>query len=91
MAPQALSLMNSEWMDAAATELANRLSEPLSGESETQLGSENDSWITRLFERVLSRHPKPNELNACREYLFGHSRRELALVLLNTNEFAFVP
>jgi len=91
VAPQALSLMNSEWMDAAATELANRLSEPLSGESEASRDAEIGVWITRLFERVLSRSPKPNELNACREYLVGRSRRELVLVLLNTNEFAFVP
>lgn len=91
VAPQALSLMNSEWMDAAATELANRLLETLTGEHDTYLGYENDDWIARLFERVLSRQPNPDELDACRDYLIGRSRHELALVLLNTNEFAFVP
>ena len=91
VAPQALSLMNSEWMEAAATELANRLSDPLPGESSGNQGADNDVWIVRLFERVLSRAPNQSELNACREYLEKQSRAELALVLLNTNEFAFVP
>ena len=91
VAPQALSLMNSEWMEAAATELANRLSDPLPGESSGNQGDDNEVWIVRLFERVLSRAPNQSEVNACREYLAGRSRSELALVLLNTNEFAFVP
>ena len=91
VAPQALSLMNSEWMEAAATELANRLSDPLPGESSGNQGADNDVWIVRLFECVLSRAPNQSEVNACREYLAGRSRSELALVLLNTNEFAFVP
>jgi len=91
VAPQALSLMNSEWMEAAATEMAQHLSDNLSEQLSEQRGPDNDTWIVRLFERVLSRAPNQSELNACREYLGKQTRAELALVLLNTNEFAFVP
>jgi hypothetical protein len=91
VAPQALSSMNSEWMAAAATEMAQHLSDNLSEQLSEQRGPDNDTWIVRLFERVLSRAPNQSELNACREYLGKQTRAELALVLLNTNEFAFVP
>jgi hypothetical protein len=91
VAPQALSLMNSEWMAEAATKMAQSLSDQLSEQLSEQQGTDNDTWIVRLFERVLSRAPNPSELNACRDYLGKQSRAELALVLLNTNEFAFVP
>ena len=91
VAPQALSLMNSEWMEEAATKMAQSLSDQLSEQLSEQQGTDNDTWIVRLFERVLSRAPNQSELNACRDYLGKQSRAELALVLLNTNEFAFVP
>jgi hypothetical protein len=91
VAPQALSLMNSEWMAEAATKMAQSLSDQLSEQLSERQGTDNDTWIVRLFERVLSRAPSPSELNACRDYLGKQSRAELALVLLNTNEFAFVP
>jgi hypothetical protein len=83
--------MNSEWMAEAATKMAQSLSDQLSEQLSEQQGTDNDTWIVRLFERVLSRAPNPSELNACRDYLGKQSRAELALVLLNTNEFAFVP
>lgn len=87
VAPQALSLLNSEWVEHVATVLGDELSV----KSYEPSGNDGDDWIVRLFERVLSRAPKPSELHACREFLQERSKAELVLVVINTNEFAFIP
>ncbi|MFM8396401.1 MAG: DUF1553 domain-containing protein, partial [Pirellula sp.] len=54
--------------------------------------SAGNTDIEGLFRALLSREPTPNEQSKCRSYLDnGRTLQELALVLLNSNELAFVP
>jgi hypothetical protein len=48
--------------------------------------------IEGLFRSLLSRDPTPQEQSMCESYLDeGRTLQELALVLLNSNELAFIP
>jgi hypothetical protein len=78
--PQALSLLNGELTERAAVELAQRLTQ-----------TDPATYVHRVFERVLARDPTAMEQDRCVRFLEGRSREELALVLLNSNELAFVP
>ncbi|MFN8763264.1 MAG: hypothetical protein ACK5ZC_02190, partial [Pirellulaceae bacterium] len=53
--------------------------------------SENVRFIVALFQQVLSREPTAEELEQCGLFLQQRSRAALVLVLLNSNELAFVP
>lgn len=54
--------------------------------------SARNTDIEGLFRALLSREPTPNEQSMCRSYLDnGRTLQELALVLLNSNELAFIP
>lgn len=79
VAPQALSLMNGELASQAASSLAR------------SLVGEDKMFVTALFETVFSRRPTPEESDRCREFLERQSRASLVLVLINSNEFAFIP
>jgi hypothetical protein len=93
VASQALTLLNGELASQAALELAQRLSdEDKATGSRESPGIQPDShYVEQLFEKVLSRRPSSTELEHCTEFLLHRTRSELALVLLNTNELAFVP
>jgi hypothetical protein len=47
--------------------------------------------IRGLYQEIFGREPSEVEEELCRAYLRQRTLRELALVLLNTNELAFVP
>ena len=81
---QALALFNSRIAAGQARRIADDYS--------TQSGSE---FVTALFEHVLCREPSDEELAECAAFLaeFKESpeaRRQLALVLLNHNDFVTI-
>lgn len=77
---QALALLNADWV----WESVKRLTEELSEQPVDR--------IEGLFERILSRKPTAAERQLCSSYLDrGRSLAELALVLVNSNELAFIP
>jgi hypothetical protein len=65
MPQQALALANSELARAEAKVLATRIG--------TEAGDDDALFAKRVFEWVLARTPRPEELNACREFLRGRS------------------
>jgi len=72
---QALALLNADWVAQASGQLAGRLEK-----------------ITDAFRAILGRDPSESEHRMCEEYLGqGRSFQELVLVLVNSNELAFVP
>jgi hypothetical protein len=72
---QALALLNADWVAQASGQLAGRLEK-----------------ITDAFRAILGRDPSESEHRMCEEYLNrGRSFQELVLVLVNSNELAFVP
>lgn len=82
---QALAMVNSE----LALAQAKALSASLAGKPE------ND-FVSELYQRVLAREPREEERNLCREFLASGKdkperlRENLALVLLNHNDFVTV-
>ncbi len=82
VAPQALTLMNGELSLSASMRLSKQLSE------ET---AEQSSQISEAFRRILAREPKETEMRACRAFLKNQTLAELINVLLNSNEFVFIP
>jgi hypothetical protein len=94
VASQALSLMNGDLAWQGALRLSESLTERLEQGDGTKADtevSENVRFIVALFQQVLSREPTAEELEQCGLFLQQRSRAALVLVLLNTNEFAFVP
>jgi hypothetical protein len=87
VASQALSLMNGDLVSQGAMALSQSLSDEIVDDDE----SGNERFIVALFQRILSREPIREELEKCIQFLEHRSRTALALVLLNSNEFAFVP
>ena len=72
---QALALLNADWVAQASGQLAGRLEK-----------------ITDAYRAILGRDPSETEHRMCEEYLGqGRSFQELVLVLINSNELAFVP
>lgn len=84
-APQALVLLNSELSQTSARKLA----ELSAGETD------QDKRISKLFQQVLIREPRPEELLKLKAFLGSNPDRknwaDLALGLLNLNEFLYVP
>ncbi len=86
--PQAFTLMNSEWIQKAASDLAQRL--------ENEVGPEAEAKIRSLFWFTLSRKPTAIELSDCLEFFdlrkekIKDSLKDLALILFNTNEFLYL-
>jgi hypothetical protein len=82
VAPQALSLLNSNLAQAAAQGLAERV--------KTHAGDNHDRQIEALFERALQRAPTDEERVECREFLAGNPLVALCRLILNLNEFAYL-
>jgi mono/diheme cytochrome c family protein len=89
VAPQSLTLMNSDFAYGQAREMAARLSKEPSP----------DAAISAAFRMALSRDPKPEEAKLAREFLDDQRKRtgsteaallELARGLFNLNEFLYV-
>jgi hypothetical protein len=87
---QALALANSEITLNEAKAMAERIS--------TRSGETAEAFAGRAFERILARHPKPEELKLCRDFLeqrtrsssAERAREQLVTVLFNHNDFVTV-
>lgn len=88
VAPQAFTLLNNPISVAAAQALAERIQAESAEAAGEQASAE--LWVKIAYRRVLQRDPDPLEQEACERFLESRSLEELARVLLNTNEFAFV-
>lgn len=94
VASQALSLMNGDLAWHGALRLSESLSERLGQQDGRKVATDvadDERFIVALFQQVLARTPTEEELQTCSLFLQQRSRAALALVLLNSNELAFVP
>lgn len=81
VAPQALSLLNSPEALAAAKSFAARIE---------SIAEPPQVRIEAAFLLALQRYPTPAELAACQQLVARTNYTELARVLLNVNEFAYI-
>ncbi len=91
---QALTLLNSDFAAARARALAQRAVEG---------GGDDAERIRRIYRIVLAREPKTGEIERARIFLKTQARRiggssprtaawaDLALAMLNSNEFLYIP
>ena len=77
VAPQALTLMNSEFMSAQSRQLAAR-------------AEKQPDPVNTLWRITLGRSPSAGELTKAKLFLADSSLDKLALVVLNMNEFLYV-
>ncbi len=81
---QALSLLNSEFMQKQSERFAARL--------ERECGDRADCKVPRAYQLALARAPKPAETAMATEFFAkGGLLSDFCLALLNRNEFAYVP
>lgn len=80
-APQALALLNSGDVAAAAKTLAGRLEKE---------ATSRDEQIRRVFRLTLGRGPSPAEMNLAQEFLDHSPLTELCRTMFNTNEFVYL-
>jgi mono/diheme cytochrome c family protein len=81
VAPQALTMLNGEFMVAQASNLASNIVKTKS----------RDQWLESLWQRALGRRPTATELAKARTAVTDEaSLARLGLVLMNTNEFLYV-
>jgi len=94
---QALAVLNSEWVTRCAQGVADQISKSshesaqASPPDQPMNTGREENMVRELYLRILSRNPTAQETALCTDYLKHRSLAELALVLLNTNELAFVP
>jgi hypothetical protein len=87
---QALAMANSELTLNEARSLAKKLS--------AQTGDDGLAFARAAFEHILARHPKPDELKHCREFLetrtpnstSARAREALVTVLFNHSDFVTI-
>jgi hypothetical protein len=91
---QALNLLNSEFAAARALALASRVIND---------GGDDADRIRRIYRIVLARDPRANEIERARAFLNAQAARiegprretaawtDLALAMLNSNDFLYVP
>lgn len=80
---QALSLFNSGFVIQQAEMLAKRL--------QSEAGSDKGRQVQRAFALMFQRQPTPEESKVCQTLANDHGLPALCRVLLNANEFLFVP
>lgn len=84
-APQALELMNSEFMVERARQLANQIAHATH--------DDGNAFCEKAFQAILGRSASPAELQAAIGFLgegSTESRTDLCLALLNSNAFLYV-
>lgn len=85
IAPQALHLLNSEFVRERAKQLASRIE---------ALSTDTESRVTSLYQIVFTRLPTASERSAVQEFLSGSPKDsgwvDLCHALLNTNEFLYI-
>jgi hypothetical protein len=84
VAPQALALLNSEFIEKQARNLAARL--------QRAHPQDRDGWVRSAWQLVLGRDPSPDEKEKALAFLTAGSSEldKLCLVLLNMNEFLYI-
>lgn len=82
VSPQSLALMNG----ALSIESSKRIADSVV----TNHTSNPSQYVDEVFHKILARNPTESERVSCASYLELRSLAELCLVLLNTNEFAFI-
>jgi hypothetical protein len=81
---QALSLMNSDFMQQQAAAFAARL--------ERECGADGDCRLRRAYKLALARAPKPSEITMAKDFFNKNGRlAEFCLALVNRNEFVYLP
>jgi hypothetical protein len=80
---QALSLMNNQFVLRQAGFLAERI--------EAETGTERRRQIARLYELLFQREPSAKEIDLGQTFITEHSFPLYCRVLLNSNEFIYVP
>ncbi len=79
---QALTMLNDKFVIRQSERLAERL--------KSEAGENPDAQISRLYQLVLLRPPRPAEAALLRAYLDKHGLSNACRLLLNSNEFMFV-
>ena len=82
VAPQALTLMNSEFMMKQAERLAARI--------RSEQGDQQDRWIQAGTKIVFGRAPSAAELQRAQAFLAANDLASLCLLWFNTNEYLYV-
>jgi hypothetical protein len=82
---QPLWMMNSIFMQQRAVELASRIQADISPEDGP------DTAVRRLVQQTLLREASPGEISGLTSLIRDSSLVEAATVLLNTNEFLYIP
>lgn len=82
VAPQSLAMMNG----SLSLQASQRIAETIMIDKELP----RKDQVHEVFQRILLRTPNKQELDSCRLFLESRTLVELCLVLLNTNEFAFM-
>jgi hypothetical protein len=84
VAPQALALLNSEFMEKQARNLAAHVQQAHPGD--------RNAWVRGAWQLVLSRDPSPEEKEKANSFLKAGDAEfdKLCLVLLNMNEFLYI-
>jgi hypothetical protein len=80
---QALTLLNNEFVIKQAGVLADRL--------EREAGEGREAQITRAYDLLFGRQPSAKEVAAAARFLQTQSLAAYCRVLLNANEFVYVP
>lgn len=97
--PQALSMLNGELATRAAEAVVTKLQvdgakRANDSDRPSRLDDPappSDRFVDDVFRLILARSPSAREREQCEAFLKNRTREELALVLLNCNELAFVP
>lgn len=82
VAPQSLAMMNG----SLSVQASQQIAETILGD----VSSSKNQQIHAAFRQILLRNPNDQELASCKTFLESRTLIELCLVLLNTNEFAFI-
>jgi len=80
---QALNLFNSPFVNDQATAFANRITK--------ETGDDTGQKVTHAFQFAFGRSPNPVEAKAAIATAKAHGLATLCRVLLNSNEFLFIP
>jgi hypothetical protein len=82
VAPQALALLNNEFMNEQAEKFAERL--------KREHGEDRAKWVEAAWRIGLGRTPQEQEKQQALEFLAAQPLNRLCLVLFNMNEFLYV-
>ncbi len=85
IAPQALILMNNEFIGIQAKHFAQRL--------EREAGAETTAQVKLAYELALSREPRPDEVTKAVEFINSYPQGlvDFSHALFNINEFVYIP